>query len=79
MGAEMVRFLRDRVQQDIKAQQAMLACANLVEIQQIQAQYFIAAQEQYAAETVKMLDLIGRAASFGMTASTARRYDDVPL
>lgn len=79
MGAEAVRFVQDRLQQDIKTQQAMLACTSLEEMRQIQSEFFSAAQEQYAAEAVKMLDLMGKAAS-GMTASTsARRYDDVPL
>lgn len=80
MGAEMVRFVQDRLQQDIKTQQAMLACSSLEELQQIQAEFFTAAQEQYAAEVVKMLDLMGKAAAPGLIAPRqARRYDDVPL
>ena len=80
MGAEMVRFVQDRLQQDIKTQQAMLACSSLEELRQIQTEFFTAAQEQYAAEAVKMLDLMGRVAASGLTAPTkARRYDDVPL
>jgi hypothetical protein len=44
------------------------------------ANYFTAAQQQYAAEAVKMLDLIRKVAASGRTASTtARRYDDVPF
>lgn len=80
MGAEMVRFFRDRMQQDIQAQQAMLACTSLEELRQVQTKFFAAAQEQYAAEAVKMLELMGKAASSGLPSSTqARRYDDVPL
>lgn len=80
MGAEMVRFFRDRMQQDIQAQQAMLACTSLEELRQVQTKFFTAAQEQYAAEAVKMLELMGKAASSGLASSTqARRYDDVPL
>jgi hypothetical protein len=83
IGAEAVRFVWDRLQQDIKIQQAMLACTSLEEMQTVQAAFFTAAQEQYTAEAGKMLDLMGKAAS-GLTASasastTARRYDDVPL
>lgn len=80
MGAEAVRFLQDQLQQESKTQQAMLACTSLGEMRKIQSEFFTAAQEQYAAEAVKMLDLIGKVAASGRKASaTARRYDDVPL
>lgn len=80
IGAETVRFLQERLQHDIKTQQAMLACTSLEEMRKIQTEFFTAAREQYAAEAVKMLDLIGTVAASGLTAATkARRYDDVPL
>lgn len=80
MGAEAVRFVRDRLQQDIKTQQGMLACTSPEEMRQIQSEFFAVAQEQYATEAVKMLDLIRKVAASGRTASTtARRYDDVPF
>ena len=80
MGSEALRFVWDRWQQDIKTQQAMLACTSLEEMRKIQTEFFTAAQEQYAAEAAKMLDLMNKAAVSGLTASsTKRRYDDVPL
>lgn len=80
IGAETVRFLQERLQHDIKTQQAMLACTSLEEMRKIQTEFFTAAQEQYAAEAVKMLDLIGTVAASGLTAATkAQRYEDVPL
>lgn len=80
MGAEAVRFVWDRLQQDFKTQQALLACTSLEEMRKIQAEFFTAAQEQYAAEAGKMLDLIGQANTAGLTGSAkARSYDDVPL
>ena len=80
MGTEAVRFVWDRLQRDIKTQQAMLACTSLEEMRKIQAEFFTAAQEQYAAEAGKMLDLMGKATAAGLTApAKARRYDDVPL
>jgi hypothetical protein len=80
MGTEVVRFVWGRLQQDFKTQHAMLACTSLEEMRQIQSEFFTAAQEQYATEAVKMLDLIGKAAASGLTdPATARRYDDVPL
>lgn len=80
MGTEAVRFVWDRLQQDIKTQQAMLACTSLEEMRKVQAEFFTAAQAQYADEAGKMLDLMGKATATGQTASAkARRYDDVPL
>ncbi|MCU0904134.1 MAG: phasin family protein [Tabrizicola sp.] len=80
MGNEMVRFVWDRLQQDLKTQQAMLACTSLEEIRQVQAEFFKSAQEQYAAEAQKMLAMMGKA-TMARVAPTgeARRYDDVPL
>lgn len=80
MGTEVARFLWDRVQQDIKTQQALIGCTSLQEIQKIQTAYVIVAQSQYAAEASKMLALMGRATAAGLAASAkGRRYDDVPL
>ena len=80
MGTEVARFLWDRVQHDIKTQQALIGCTSLQEIQKIQTEFLTAAQAQYAAEAGKMLALMGKAAAAGLAASAqGRRYDDVPL
>lgn len=80
IGAETVRFVWERLQHDIKTQQALLACTSLEQMRKIQTEFFTAAREQYADQTIKMLGLMGTAAASGLTtATTARRYDDVPL
>lgn len=80
MGTEAVRFLWDRLQQDIKTQQAMMACTSLEDLRTVQAAFFTTAQQDYAAEAERMLHLIGKATAAGLTAPPkARRYDDVPL
>jgi Phasin protein len=80
MGTEAVRFVWDRLQQDIKAQQAMLGCTSLAEMQQVQAEFFTALQEQYAAEAARMMDLMGKVTASGLTTpAERRRYDDVPV
>lgn len=80
VGTEAVRFVWDRLQQDMRTQQALLACTSLDEMQKVQADFFAAAQEQYTAEASKMLDLMGKAATAGLAPDAlARRYDDVPL
>jgi hypothetical protein len=80
MGTETLRFVWDRLQQDMKTQKAMLACTSLEEIQKVQAEFFRSAQDQYAAEARKMQEMLGKATTAGMTASIRpRRYDDVPV
>lgn len=80
MGTETVRFAWERIEQDIKTQEAMLACTSLEEMHQVRADFMAAAREDYAAQTVKMLGLMGKAGLSGLKASkAARRYDDVPL
>lgn len=79
MGTEAVRFVWDRLQQDRKTQHAMLACTSLEDMRKIQAEFFTAAQEQYAAEAAKMLGLMGKATSLGLATAKGRRYDDLPL
>jgi hypothetical protein len=79
LGAEAVRFVWDRLQQDLKTQQALLACTSLAEMQTIQAEFFRSAQEQYSAEAGKVLEMIGKSATAGLPATTKRSYNDVPL
>jgi hypothetical protein len=80
VGAEAVRFVWDRLQQDIKTQQAMLGCTSLDQMQKVQAEFFRSAQDQYAAEGRRMMEMVGKAATAGWAGSgLARRYDDVPL
>jgi hypothetical protein len=58
----------------------MLGCTSLAEMQQVQAEFFTALQEQYAAEAARMMDLMGKVTASGLTAPAERRsYDDVPV
>jgi len=80
LGTEAMRFVWDRLQQDMKTQQAILACTSLEELRKIQTEFFTAAREQYASEAGKVLDLLGKTTAEGLSASgLKRRYDDVPL
>jgi hypothetical protein len=82
IGAEAVRFVADRLQQDLKTQQAMMACTSLDEVQALQADFFKTAQDQYAAEARRMMEMAGKAATAGVTAAPAPGplgYDDVPV
>lgn len=80
IGTEAVRFVWNRLEQDIKTQQAMLACTSPEEMRQIQTAFFTAAREQYAAEAGRMLELMGKGTAAGLWGrSKGRHYDDVPL
>ena len=67
IGAEVVGFVADRIQEDIKTQQKILQCKDMAELQGIQAEFFQKAIDQYQAETGKLVEL-GKAA---MTQGTA--------
>jgi len=80
MGTETIRFFWNRLQQSQKTRKELLACASLEEMRQVQTAFLSHARDQYTAEASKMIDLISKAATAGKgAASTARRYDDVPL
>jgi Phasin protein len=82
IGAETVRFVSDRLQQDIKAQKAMLACTSLDELRMVQADFFRATQDQYAAHGQRMMEIVGKAATIWpnpATGSGKLAYDDVPV
>ena len=57
MGAEVVSFVADRIQEDVKAQHKMLHCKDISELQHIQAEFFQKAVEQYQAETGKLVEM----------------------
>lgn len=79
-ATEAVRFAWDRLQQDIKTQQALMSCTTLDQLRAVQAAFITDAQAQYEAEARKMLAMLQQAARSGLPAAPkARRYDDVPL
>lgn len=80
LGTETVRFVCDRMKKDIMAQQAILACNSFEELQNIQTECFALAQQDYAAEMTKMIEMASKMALHGMPGSRVeRRFDDVPL
>lgn len=57
MGSEVSEFIADRIQEDIKTQQAMLKCKNPAELSAVQTAFVQKAIEQYTAETGKLVSL----------------------
>lgn len=79
---ENVRFLSDRVQQNLEAQRAFLACRSADEILHLQTEFHRKAMEQYAAQAERVMRSMLMTTAQVMEKTTtlqARRYDDVPL
>ncbi len=82
MGTEAMQFLSNRMQQDLKTQQALLECKKPEDLQRIQTEFFQTAMDQYAAEATKMMQTLTDATKIGLSAATpgaARKKDDIPL
>lgn len=82
IGAEAVRFVAVRQQENLKTLHALRSCASPAEMRDVQFQAFKTAQDQYAAQTRRMMDMAGLTAIAGMPpmpGSTPLRYDDVPV
>ena len=82
LGAEAMKFASSRIQQDMEAQKAMLACKSAQDLQKVQTEYFSKAVEDYRAQIQRAMDVMASAAKApmeGASKSTKRGYDDVPL
>ena len=82
LGAELMKFASSRVQQDIDAQKAMMACKSLEDLQEVQAQYYSEAIKDYSAQMQRAMEVMLGAANKrkdDAAISTKRGYDDVPL
>lgn len=80
--AEGARFVTERWQQDVKAQQALFACRTPQDLLQLQSEYCQKVIEQYTEQATRMTGKVSGAASQAiddMKAVSARKYDDVPL
>lgn len=80
--SESVRFLSERLEQDVETQKAMLACKEPAELMKLQAEFYRTAVEQYTAEATNMLEIMQKSMAGSVKAASsglARRYDDIPL
>lgn len=76
------RFIARRLEEDMKAQQALLACRSPEDVLRVQADYFRTAVAQYSAETGRVVGVFLGAMGGPLARSRsaiAREYDDVPL
>ncbi len=66
IGGEVLRFVTDRIKEDVKTQHEILNAKGIDEVQGIQARFMKEAFDQYAAETGKLIemsnDLLAKAA-----------------
>ena len=79
---ESMRFMTDRLQQDMEAQRKMLACTTPQELMQVQSEFMQTAFAQYTQETQRMMEKLGFAMKVSVSdkaPTTKRGYDDVPV
>ncbi len=82
LGAEVMKFASSRIQQDLEAQKAMLACKSPQDLQKVQTEYFSKALEDYRLQIQRAMEVMSHAAKTPMgemIKSAKRGYDDVPL
>jgi hypothetical protein len=80
--AESGQFVARRLEEDLKAQKALMGCKTPAEVMQVQADYFRTAAEQYSEQTNRVLGILSGTMGESLVPSKslfARRYDDVPL
>ena len=76
------QFLTRRLEEDLKAQQALLASRTPEDVLRLQADYYRTAFEQYSTETNRIIQIMFGAMGGPLTKFPprfARGYDDVPL
>lgn len=79
---ESMRFMNERLQQDLEAQRKMLACTTPQELMQVQSEFMKTAFAQYTQETQRMMEKMGlamTAAAPDTMPKTRRGFDDVPV
>ncbi len=59
--SESARFIADRLQQDLNAQKAMLACKTPAELLQVQSEFYKSAMEQYTEEYTRLYKMMSAA------------------
>jgi hypothetical protein len=57
IGSEALKFLSDRIEQDVALQHRLLHCRDMKELHAAQAEFLQNAIEQYTSETGKMVEL----------------------
>jgi hypothetical protein len=79
---ESARFVADRLQKDVEAQQALLQCKTPEDVVEVQTEFFQTAMTQYTEEAQRIFALMsGAAEEVVEDAKSGRKrgYDDVPV
>lgn len=79
---ESMRFMTERLQEDMETQRAMLACRTPQDLMQVQSEFYKKAFAQYTEETQRIMKMMGVAAKASATEvgpKTKRDFDDVPV
>lgn len=70
---ESARFVSERLQQDMEAQQAMMNCKTPMELMQVQTEFYQKAVARYTEEAARMMKMMSN------PTGAKRSFDDVPL
>jgi len=76
--AESIRFVSERLQNDLETQRAMLRCKSRADLVQLQSEFFRSAVEQYTSEGQRMFDILTEATENAVKdrkTDTKRGYD----
>jgi hypothetical protein len=79
---ECSRFVMDRLQQDMKAQRALLSCKCHADLLNLQTSIYQQAIRQYSQEASRLFGMVSRATESTMkeaSADHARKFDDLPV
>lgn len=79
---ESARFLSERLQEDMEAQKALLACKTPAEVVKVQSEFFRKAMVQYSDEAQRMFRIMTDATEEAVREAgtgTRREYDDIPI
>jgi hypothetical protein len=80
--AESTRFVSERLQNDLEAQQALLRCQSPADLVKVQSEFFRRAVEQYTSEAQRMFQIMTEATDTAVRdskTSAKRGYDDIPV
>lgn len=80
--SESARFLSERLQEDLEAQKALLACKTPAEVVEVQSEFFQKAMVDYTQEAQRMFRIMSGATEEALKdakTGTKRDYDDIPV
>lgn len=70
LGSEVLKFVAERITEDVKTQHEILNCKDVAQLQHIQARFLQKAVDQYTAETGKLVKMSDELVSAALAKKT---------